>query len=131
MAIMKSVSLRVPEETKDFVEALAALTPDSESSDIMRHAMTIGVRVLAALIPPDAQSGKYGNVSPDRVAVELRPYGILIADYLTRYGHAMPLVAAEASVDASHASQVAEARLEIIEVDSDMADMMSEFGSAL
>ena len=78
--------------------------------------------VLAALIPP-GQNGLYGNISPEPMAIEMRPYGVLIADFLARHGQdATPVMSQESSNAVLQVSPVDEAKQAIVDIDPDMQD---------
>lgn len=125
---MRNLSLRVPDRTRELADMYAGLVDHAESADIMRQAMSIGMSVLAALIPP-GQNGLYGNISPERMAIEMRPYGVLIADFLARHGQdATPVMSQESSNAVLQVSPVDEAKQAIVDIDPDMQDMMGAFG---
>lgn len=94
---MKQVYIRVRQRTLDLLDTLAE--ERGEGSPELRHrSLEIGSKLLAITMPANWQTGTYGDYSPEELARELRPYMLLLQDFLQSSEKVPATVSSPASI---------------------------------
>jgi hypothetical protein len=127
---MKAIDLRVREETLALARALCSQRA-LERAALLREALEVGLLLLAASGPPDADDriDMYGTLTGSRLTQLLRPRVAPALDFLNRYG-AAPHIAIYAAPPAvtppqpSHPRSIGPA----LTADSAIDDVLDSFG---
>lgn len=86
---MKTLYVRINDRGVALAQTLSSQQKVAQP-EIVRRALDIGLCFLAASSSPDASGTYGGELSVQELADILRPYGLVIADFLARYSHALP-----------------------------------------
>lgn len=110
----QNMSLRVDEKTLNRARILASESKIA-APDVMRKALEIGTLILSTFGP--SVQGRYGGVSPEQLAEEIRPYVLVSSNFFAQYGNV-----AHPTGEPMKATPTTN-----VEVDAGMGDMLEGF----